>query len=156
MKKDLIVIAQRIEQEFPDLHHLQQRAVLALQRAVRSEDDLYWDSVALNLHGLYDGLERIFELIALRVDSNLPAGADRHKQLLLQMTSNLPGIRPAVISQPTWQSLDDLRGFRHVVRHVYTMNLDPIKLKGLAERSQELLARLDRELTAFSQFLLRF
>jgi hypothetical protein len=156
LKKDLAGIAQRIEQELPDLHCLQQRAVLALQRAVRLEDDLYWDSVALNLHGLYDGLERLFELIALRVDSNLPAGADRHKQLLLRMASDLPGIRPAVISQPTWQGLDDLRGFRHVVRHVYTMNLDPIKLKGLAERSQELLARLDRELTAFSQFLLRF
>jgi hypothetical protein len=129
---------------------------LAVQRAVRSEDDLYWDSVALNLHGLYDGLERLFELIALRVDNDLPEGADQHKQLLLQMARDLPGIRPAVISQQTWQRLNDLRGFRHVVRHVYTMNLDPIKLKGLADGSQELLVRLDHELTAFSQFLLRF
>lgn len=29
-----------------------------------SDQDIYLDSVALNLHGFYSGLERLFELVA--------------------------------------------------------------------------------------------
>jgi hypothetical protein len=42
------------------------------RRAQSSADDYYLDSVALNLHGFYSGLERIFVMIATVVDMNLP------------------------------------------------------------------------------------
>lgn len=38
-----------------------------------SNDDHYLDGVALNLHGFYSGLERIFELVATRVDNTKPS-----------------------------------------------------------------------------------
>ena len=33
------------------------------------------DAVALNLHGVYGVIERLFEIIARQIDRNLPAGS---------------------------------------------------------------------------------
>jgi hypothetical protein len=38
--------------------------------------DYYLDGVALNLHGIYSGCERIFTQIAQIIDDNLPHGED--------------------------------------------------------------------------------
>jgi len=43
---------------------------------------LYLDSAALNLHGFYSGLERLFELIARHVDGAIPSGETWHRDLL--------------------------------------------------------------------------
>jgi len=45
------------------------RAREGWRRAQQSTDDFYLDSAALNLHGFYVGLERVFELIAATVES---------------------------------------------------------------------------------------
>jgi len=50
----------------------------------------------------------------------MPAGEHWHQLLLEQMASEIGGVRPAVISDATRQALDEYRGFRHVVRNVYT------------------------------------
>ena len=90
------------------------------QRAQRAADDDCLDSVALNLHGFYSGLERIFERIAAVVDGSKPTGENWHQALLEHMTAEVFGVRPAVISDATREQLDAYRGFRHVVRNVYT------------------------------------
>jgi hypothetical protein len=51
-----------------------------------------------------------------------------HLLLLEQMTKEVPGIRPAVISTETGTRLDEYHRFRHVVRNVYTHSFDPAKL----------------------------
>ena len=79
----------------------------ALDRASRAwkssgettvDQDIYLDSVALNLHSFYSGLERLFELIAKHIDRNLPSGETWHRDLLVSMTNDFPNARPAVIS----------------------------------------------------------
>ena len=102
------------------------------QRSKKSGDDYYIDSVALNLHGFYSGLERIFELIASSVDSRMPTDKEWHKDLLYQMAQEVPQVRPAVISEKSRSRLDEFRGFRHVVRNVYTFKFDPEKVEKLA------------------------
>ncbi len=77
------------------------------------------DGVALNLHGFYVGIERIFEDIAREVEASVPSGPDWHQDLLLQMSAEVAAVRPAVITQETRQCLGDYRAFRHVVRNVY-------------------------------------
>jgi hypothetical protein len=58
-------LVDRIRGEVPDLDRVVQRAQRAwTQTQMTSEEQLYLDSVALNLHGFYSGLERLFELIA--------------------------------------------------------------------------------------------
>ena len=70
----------------------------------KSSDELevYMDSVTLNLHGIYSGIERIFELIARRVDQNMPAGDLWHRKLLKQMSQDKRDIRPSVIGSESF------------------------------------------------------
>jgi len=111
-------LSNRICNELAELQFLAQRVAEGWSRAEHSRDDYYLDSVALNLHGLYSGLERLFELIASVVDGKKPGGENWHQELLKQMTAEIPKIRPAVISSSTWRRLEEYRGFRHVVRNI--------------------------------------
>jgi len=74
MNRRYVTIITRIEQELIDLQQVIQRIKEAWEKAKHTNDDLYLDSVALNLHGFYAGLERIFELIAGEIDGSVPEG----------------------------------------------------------------------------------
>jgi hypothetical protein len=114
---------------------------------------LYLDGVALNLHGFYMGIERILTRIAETIDGKLPHGEGWHLLLLEQITKEVSGIRPAVISTETGTRLDEYRRFRHVVRNVYTHSFDPAKLGKLVNSAPELFAQTKAELLAFAAFL---
>ena len=60
-------LAERILAELSELTPLPDRVLRAWQTVVNKNDEFYLDSVALNLHGFYSGLERIFERIASSV-----------------------------------------------------------------------------------------
>jgi hypothetical protein len=49
--------------------------------------------------------------------------------------------------------LDEYRGFRHVVRNVYTYHLSPEKIEPLVDYVQEIIANSEKELSAFAKFL---
>jgi hypothetical protein len=59
-------LAARIRDEMADLDGVARRALDAWPRAQTPSADqhAYLDSVALNVHGLYSGVERLLELIA--------------------------------------------------------------------------------------------
>jgi hypothetical protein len=153
MNKEGAVLAARILTELKEISKLVYRIEQAWKKAKKREDDFYLDSVALNLHGFYSGLERIFEKIAASVDGSVPEGANWHKELLNQMSMEITGIRPAVISSDLKQKLEEYRGFRHVVRNVYTYHLSPEKIEPLVDTVQEVIANSEKELSAFSKFL---
>jgi hypothetical protein len=148
-------LSERIRSEVLELERAVERALHAwhLARQTSQEQDVYLDSVALNLHGFYAGLERLFELTARRVDSTLPEGRTWHRDLLWQMRTDKPGVRPAVISEETAEHLDAFRRFRHLVRNVYTFNLIPARMAPLLDVLPELWHQLRQELLAFSEFL---
>ena len=88
MKKLYEELVARIRGEASDLERLVQRALMAWNQCKKlsSDQGVYIDSVALNLHGFYSGLERIFELIARQVDENIPSGDLWHRDLLKRMS----------------------------------------------------------------------
>jgi len=69
--------------------------------------------VALNLHSFYSALERVFELIALELDGGALGGENWHTELLRQMSTDVPGVRPPVLQPDTAAGLDEYRKFRH-------------------------------------------
>jgi hypothetical protein len=152
-RKKLSGLAQRIRQELVEVGHVLARVGEGWQRARRSNDDYYLDSVALNLHGFYSGLERVFTLIAETIDGSLPQGENWHLLLLQQITEEIPHIRPAVISKDSAKRLNEYRGFRHVVRNVYTYHFDPVKVEKLVLSAADLFSQLEAELSAFAEFL---
>jgi hypothetical protein len=146
-------IAGRIRSELQDLQRVVERTGRIWQQALTSTDDYYVDATALNLHGFYAGLERLLEVIADGVDQAKPAGAHWHDELLRQMTAEIPGVRPPVLSQETRERLDRYRGFRHVVRNVYTYNLDPEQIGVLVKQLAPTMVRAAQELAAFADLL---
>ena len=153
MNERLSHLAMRIRDELSELDRVSQRVAEGWNRALRNADDYYLDGVALNLHGGYGGLERIFELIATVIDGAKPKGENWHQALLAQMTEEVPGVRPAVISQATFERLDEYRGFRHVVRNVYSYNFEPAKIQRLVTNLPATLDPVRAELLAFASFL---
>lgn len=147
-------LSERIYDAIPDIDRVVERILRAWAHAKASSEaqDIYVDAVALNLHGFYSGLERLFELIARRMDDSLPAGEAWHRDLLYQMGREAPGIRPGVISQDHVEKLDEFRRFRHLVRNVYTINLVPDRMRKLISKLPDLWPKLRSELVAFADF----
>ena len=148
-------LADRIQDEVEDLERSVRRVERAWQAAgqAQANPDMYIDSVALNLHSFYAGLERLLESIAHQLDGGPPKGEAWHRELLRQMATDLTGVRPPVISPETTENLDEFRRFRHVVRNVYAEHLDPDRIGKLVEKLPVLWDRLKVELTAFAVFL---
>lgn len=69
------------------------------------------------------------------------------------MSKEVTGIRPAVISQQTLKRLDEYRGFRHVVRNVYTFHFDEAKLEKLVMGVEGVFTQVRAEILAFADFL---
>lgn len=153
MTSRLTKIAIRIRSELNELEDVLLRIKEGWERAQRSGDDYYLDGVALNLHSLYSGLERLFELIAVNVDGIKPDKENWHRELLKQMTNEVKQVRPAVISEESYLKLDIYRGFRHVVRNVYTINFDPLKVTKLVDDAPAVFDTVKKELSAFADFL---
>ncbi len=145
----------RIRGELVDLDRTVQRVRRAWQEAKRrpNEEDLLLDSVALNLHAFFSGIESILVHIARSVDASLPKGHAWHRQLLVQVAEDMPPRRPAVISEKACKSLDEYRRFRHLVRNVYAINLRSDRLSSLVKQLPGVWELVRAELTAFADFL---
>lgn len=147
------VLAGRIRTSLIDIQNTVERAILLGDKAMRTGDDGYWDGVALNLHSYYTGVEHIFEDIGRTMEANLPAGSEWHLDLLIQMSGEIDGVRPAVISRSTRECLDEYRGFRHIVRNLYAFNLRPARLKELVDGLRPCFQAIMDNLGAFAGFL---
>jgi hypothetical protein len=143
----------RIRQEQGDLDRLVSRMESLMTKAKTTADDGYLDGVALNLHGFYTGVERIFEDIARRLDGELPSGRDWHKRLLTQMAAEIPDVRPPVIGSATKDCLENYRAFRHIVRNVYTFHLQFSRIAELADGVRDCHERVAADMGAFERFL---
>ena len=101
----------------------------------------------------YAGLERIFTLVAERIDGSLPSGPNCHQDLLRQMMAEMPGVRAPVLSPDPFPAVDRYRRFRIVVRNVYANALDPRLVAVLIEYLPEANERLCAQLGAFADAL---
>lgn len=153
MSWSLTKLALRIRDELLEIEHTLNRAKEGLRLAKHTGDDHYIDGVALNLHCYYSGIERIFELVAENIDGSLPRGENWHQVLLEQMSQDVEEVRPAVISGPIKHGLDEYRGFRHIVRNIYTYKFDLDRIEKLITRAEPLFEQLRAELLAFADFL---
>jgi hypothetical protein len=132
------MLVQRIEQELAQV----QEAVTQTQRLInklpQTQDEDMQNALiaasALNMQSYYTGAERIFYEIAKEIDGDVPTGADWHRQLLEQLSVEIPTVRQAVLSETTLIDLDEFRRFRHVVRSNYAHNLNPDLVVQLSEK----------------------
>lgn len=153
MNTELDALASRIRLELSEIKRTVDRVQAGWRASKRSSDDLYLDAVALNLHGFYGRFERSFELIAKVIDDSRPRSAEWHPELLVQMSTEIPGVRPSVISTASVARLDEYRKFRHLVRNVYTFKFEPSQMEHLVEQAPTLYDDVRAEPLAFTDFI---
>jgi hypothetical protein len=105
------------------------------------------------LHDFYTGIEKIFENIAKEIDQRVPMGEEWHSELLHQMTLDIPGLRPPVITAHTEKKLREYLGFRHLFRKRYGFELDWEKMKRLLVKIPQVLSNLEKEVEVFFKTL---
>ena len=101
------------------------------------------------LHDFYNACERVFELIAHRINGGINSGQQWHKKLLYQMTVSIEGVRPAVISKRLAADLDEYLAFRHLFRNIYGFELESKRLDELLERFPEVVDSFSDEINRF-------
>ncbi len=105
------------------------------------------------LHNLYNAFENIFQNIA-DVFENSAEDLERwHAQLLERMRLDVMPLRPAVIDDVAYDALDELRRFRHLFRHAYSVKLDPLRLQLVTRKALALQEIYASQLERFIDFL---
>lgn len=99
--------------------------------------------------------ENMLLKIAASIDGGAPAKDDNwHAALLARMAHEFPGRRPAVLSRPSLNILNELRGFRHVARNTYAHLLNHERLVANAELAIQLLPLLALDISTLERFML--
>lgn len=111
--------------------------------------------IAYHLHNLYNAFENILQNIAGAFENAIDDSERWHSRLLERMRLDLMPVRPAVIDDRTYDALDELRRFRHLFRHAYSINLDPMRLQLVLHKAQALREAYPEQMERFLGFLQR-
>lgn len=117
--------------------------------------EAYIDSIAHNLENFYLAVEEIFKMICIATEEGLPEGERWHSVLLKNMTKEIKGVRPSVISRETCEMIDDYRKFRHLARNIYTFNIVPEKVLVLAKSLNKAFKSFESDIKGFVRFMLK-
>lgn len=109
--------------------------------------------VAYYLHAIYGLFENLLRRVAMLFGNQVADRERWHAQLLRRMTLDVPGVRPPVISDELYESLDELRRFRHLFRNAYVLNLDPDRLTIVLKHARRIEPLYRRDIERFLQFL---
>ena len=94
-------------------------------------------AIAFGLQNIYNGIEDVLLGLANDIDDWVPTGDSSHQDLLDQMLEPIKGKRPSVLDQRLYDLLGELKNFRHMARHRYGFDLDPVRLTENLARARE-------------------
>ena len=106
------------------------------------------------LHDFYNGIERIFVRTAEELNGGGPKGEQWPRQLLRDMSLEIPDLRPAVIDDELEGALGDFLRFRHVFRNVYGFSLEEQRMRPLEDRLPAVLGAFRRQLDEFLDWMI--
>ena len=144
-EKEIILINQCIE--------IIEKRLLALEKKTNSEESaVYIESIAINLHSFYEGIETIFEKVMEFTGEEKPSGHEWHREVLERMTLPIKRLRPEVISIETAKKLDNYRAFRHKIRHIYGFMIVQENVIMIAEKAKESFEPFKEDIKNFISF----
>ena len=111
-------------------------------------------AMASILHEFYNGVERIFERVAVGLGEGVPQGAYWHADLLAHMATVREGKRSAVVDEPLRARLKEYLEFRHFFRHAYGYTLEWDQLRWKVESLSDTFRMLREQLRAFFESLI--
>lgn len=111
-------------------------------------EEMILRSIGSCVQDFYNGVEKIFERIAVTLDGDTPDGESWHTLLLEQMETETLN-RPAAISHELLLKLLDYLKFRHLFRHIYGEDLNWEKLCKLAIGVSDTLMAFKEQINFF-------
>ncbi len=154
-KENIPALKFEIDAELKNLDRAVAKVMEYLPRASEKDepDEMVVAGIAKYLHDFYQGVERIFERIAVRLEGGLPSGDFWHTQLLESMAAPVEAVRPAVIDPKLHKLLLEFLKFRHRIRHTYSYELEWPRVKERAVELEEVMQQLCKALETFMQKL---
>ena len=138
-------LAAEIEHELERLVELQNE----LATAPHGDDTFTLRARGSVLHDFYSGVERVFVRIAEELNGGVPQGEQWHRQIVTDMSLEIPGVRPAAIDAALAEELGGYLRFRHVFRNVYGSLLRADRMRPLEERLPHVLTAFLTQIRAF-------
>ena len=125
-----------------------------LTHSIEDEDTLIVR--AYHLHSLYSAFENIFQNVAAKFENSIDDQGRWHSQLVERMKLDLMPIRPALLNQKSYDAIDELRRFRHMFRHAYSVQLDPYRLELVVRKAKALKEVYKEQMANFLHFVETF
>lgn len=145
----LVALEFEIESELSHLRQIVEKASTYMAMASAEPSEVEVQGAAKYVHDFYQGVERIFERIAVRLDGDIPTGRSWHILLLQRMGRPFATVRPAVIDRPLEVRLAEYLRFRHLFRHTYGYDLEWKTVRELIQALPDTLDMLSAQLTDF-------
>jgi hypothetical protein len=133
---------------FEDCRVISAAAALARER-FGSGTDSEMEASAFQLSRLYNAIEQLALRIAKAFENNIDDEHGWHMELLRRLSIAIPNVRLPLISAELLPDLQELRGFRHVVRHAYDLTLRKDKLMDLLDVAERVAVRLPAACASF-------
>lgn len=108
---------------------------------------------AMKTQQFYTALEDLFKQIAKAFENHIQNLEAFHKELLIRMNTEIPKIRPAVLSVPSLLLLDKIRTFRHFIRHAYDCELNVEELLIIQKRLDKEFSLVRDDLQNFRMYV---
>lgn len=112
------------------------------------------DSIAYQIHNVYCAAEDLLKLVAQAFENSV-SGAEWHRSILLRLSQPVLGIRPALLSEETFDVMNRLRGFRHFIRHAYGADIEITQLNSNLDLAVKLRTLLPQDVESFLLCLTR-
>ncbi|MGE5343435.1 MAG: hypothetical protein ACM3SY_18355 [Candidatus Omnitrophota bacterium] len=147
-------IREQIEFELEEIESLFELYKEELRNQERKPDLFKRTAYGGILHSFYNGIERIFLIIAKNIDKKIPTDSSWHKSLLLEMVKENQ-YRPAVLSEKLKDRLLDYLGFRHFFRHSYSIHLEWEEMEDLISSLRSVWIKFKVEILVFMDNFLK-
>jgi hypothetical protein len=108
---------------------------------------------ALKSQQLYTACEDLLKSVARTFENSIHDNTRYHLELLKVMSSEVPGIRPSLLSETSYRILDRLRSFRHFIRHGYDYELDYDELILIQKKLNESFHAVIKDISSFESFI---
>jgi hypothetical protein len=125
------------------------RAAALLESRLAEPTDGRWAATAFEINRIYNFLQKAFERLCETFENHLVKTGRYHDTLIERVTLDLKGIRPAFLPPEAVRDVRELKGFRHLFRHAYDLDLDPVRVTAAADNAARCVRSFDGWCAAF-------
>lgn len=135
------IALQILEDGWEQDSRVMRRAVAVIRERLAEPTEGRWAAAAFEINRIYNIMEKAFERLCESFENHLEKTGRYHDVLIERMTLDLKGIRPSFLPADAVRDVRELKGFRHLFRHAYDVDLEPARVAAAAENASRCVDR---------------